>query len=248
MLIANPNYDAVFKYLMSDSELARDIISVIVNKLLGSLTPLKQVEQTPEVSDCCLCFSAKIPQPNSELRSAVVTVHKIKIPSNFSIYSAPTNFMKVDESQELYNIYFLDFCLDPLLPKNFSFKNQTNLTCVKNAECHNFIIQIPKISGKLESHLERLLSIFSHQLPVNGDRHVVDYNLPVTDNLQKEILTKMHRLVISNKLEKVMSREDGPTSLKTEQLLHQQLFEESEEAILIQLSEYMSKRIINHEL
>ena len=48
MLIANPIYDIVFKYLMEDLDIAKDILSLILNTEIISLTVQPQ-ETTSEV-------------------------------------------------------------------------------------------------------------------------------------------------------------------------------------------------------
>ena len=101
MLIANPIYDVVFKYLMDDSKIAKLIISSIIAEEIEELVfkPIeymgdikqkakkktKQTKQTPEASSTLtvyrLDFSAKIKTPNGH-KNVLIEIQKAKFPTD----------------------------------------------------------------------------------------------------------------------------------------------------------------------
>jgi hypothetical protein len=101
MLIANPIYDVVFKYLMDDSKIAKLIISSIIAEEIEELVfkPIefvgdikqkakkktKQTKQTPEASSTLtvyrLDFSAKIKTPTGH-KNVLIEIQKAKFPTD----------------------------------------------------------------------------------------------------------------------------------------------------------------------
>ena len=66
MIIANPIYDSVFKYLMEDTDLARDILSVIIGEEIVELEMRPQeragLSERLYVAIFRLDFLAAVPQ------------------------------------------------------------------------------------------------------------------------------------------------------------------------------------------
>ena len=82
MIIANPIYDVVFKYLLEDIEIARELLSIILGEEILSLG-LKPQETTTEntassVSILRFDFKAIIKTNTGELKKVLIELQKAK--------------------------------------------------------------------------------------------------------------------------------------------------------------------------
>jgi len=80
--IANPIYDAVFKYLMEDNKIAKLIISTIIEEEIETLTFLPQ-ERTLELTNRSLTvyrldFSARIKTKDGDYKNVIIEIQKAK--------------------------------------------------------------------------------------------------------------------------------------------------------------------------
>ena len=81
-VIANPVYDAVFKYLLEDNDIAKLMISTIIGEEIEELDFLPQ-EGTVELRDRSLTvyrldFSAKIRTSKDEVKQVIIEIQKAK--------------------------------------------------------------------------------------------------------------------------------------------------------------------------
>lgn len=82
MLIGNPIYDSVFKYLLEDNEVARELLSVILDEPLISIE-VKPQETTTESADhgvniFRLDFKAVNKTATGERRKVLIELQKAK--------------------------------------------------------------------------------------------------------------------------------------------------------------------------
>ena len=235
MIIANPIYDVVFKFLMEELDVAKGIISTILGEEVVSLQFSHQeriLKESESITLCRLDFAAKIKQADGSSKNVLIEIQKAKLTediSRFRNYLA-NEYMKSDEVHEegvtykkslpIYTIYFLGFVLDANLPETIKVKRHyyngfTNERLdAKNdfVEClthDSFIIQIPKLSGSMSTPLERMLSVFNQNLALYADKHVIRYNdESISDDLLKRILRQLKKLQVDEKLQARMQTED----------------------------------------
>lgn len=86
MRIANPIYDTVFKYLMEDNQLAKLLLSTILDEEVVALD-FKPQERTSDVGARFftvyrLDFAATIRNVEGELRQVLIEIQKAKLPSD----------------------------------------------------------------------------------------------------------------------------------------------------------------------
>jgi len=129
MIIANPIYDVVFKYLLEDVEIARELLSTILGEEIQSLE-LKPQETATEksgggISILRFDFKAIIKNKSGELHKVLIELQKAKKAFDvmrFRRYLGD-NYRKEDdvindkgESEKrplpIISIYFLGFPLD----------------------------------------------------------------------------------------------------------------------------------------
>lgn len=174
MLIANPIYDVVFKYLMEDIEIARDLIGLIVGRNIVELT-LKPQETSVE-SDILnssikiyrLDFKAIIKNDLGKHEKILIELQKSKKVTDvmrFRNYLAK-NYMQEDEIinekgvQEIkplpiVTIYFLGF---PLLT--------THIPVIKAQNCFYDVIRNERIDSLANEEFINLLNHESYTIQI----------------------------------------------------------------------------------
>ena len=142
MIIANPIYDTVFKYLMEDLDIARDLISLILNTEIVELS-VKPQETTAEVVSgnatriniYRLDFVAVFKQADGTYKKTLVELQKTKRSTNimrFRRYLGENykkedkimeNGVEVSRPLEIITIYFLGFELEDVPTAIMKAKN-----------------------------------------------------------------------------------------------------------------------------
>ena len=82
MIIANPIYDVVFKYLLEDIDIARELLSVILNEEIITLEVNPQ-ERSNELTDekikiLRFDFKAVVKNKDGELKNVLMELQKAK--------------------------------------------------------------------------------------------------------------------------------------------------------------------------
>jgi hypothetical protein len=125
MIIANPIYDVVFKYLMDDMEIARDILSVITMQKIQSLqfSPQETVVRDMGANESQvfrLDFKAVIQTPTGDSKVVLIELQKAKLALDImrfprylgKAYSSEEAIIQPDQSikmevAEIISIYLL---------------------------------------------------------------------------------------------------------------------------------------------
>ncbi len=142
MIIANPLYDTVFKYLMEDMEVAKGILSIILDVEITELAFKPQETVTefamigkPTINIYRLDFVAAFKDKNGEQKKALIELQKTKRSTNilrFRRYLGENyqredhiiiNGKEVKQPLEIITIYFLGFELDDVPPAILKVKN-----------------------------------------------------------------------------------------------------------------------------
>ncbi len=104
MTIANPIYDIVFKYLMEDLDIAKGLLSVLldVEIIELSMQPQETISETPQESKTIrvyrIDFAAIIKQSDGQTKKVLIELQKTKRSTNvirFRRYLAE-NYQKED--------------------------------------------------------------------------------------------------------------------------------------------------------
>ena len=135
MEIANPIYDAVFKYMMEDNLVARLLVSSIIGEEVVHLDPKPQehtiekqktqkkeenddIQEFPNLTIYRLDFSAKIKTADGGHRLIIIEMQKADLPSDImrfrrylgEQYINPENSLpseRGDDALQIYSLYFL---------------------------------------------------------------------------------------------------------------------------------------------
>jgi hypothetical protein len=234
MLIANPIYDSVFKYLLEDLDIARELLSVILDEEIISIE-VKPQETSAELRGESLTvfrldFKAIIKTANGENKKILIELQKAKHfldIMRFRRYLAD-NYQKEDYiSAEQLNsplpivtIYFLGFKLNNGLPAIFNVKNQIRDVIsgevlvnypkepfVELLNHESYTIQIPLLTDSIQSRIEKVLVVFNQKY-VDDDKHELNYQSISDDPLVNKMVNRLTRAIADDELRKIMNLED----------------------------------------
>lgn len=211
MLIANPIYDAVFKYLLEDRDIARRFLSAIIGEEIIELE-VKPQEQTT-YSDHFLIkvfrldFKAVIQLQTGEFKTILIELQKGKQLIDImrfrrylgENYQNKETTGKAEQPLPIVTIYFLGFELPnvpvPIIKVNRVYTDvTTNETLQVKDEfieklTHDcFVIQIPRLTLKHQSRIEKVVSIFNQTFIMDDRYRLLDF--PTTD-MDDELVEKM---------------------------------------------------------
>ena len=185
MIIANPIYDTVFKFLMEDLSVAKTIISAIIGEDILDLSVKPQEETTFSekyfLTVFRLDFKAIIKTADGTEKKVLIELQKSK---NFfdlqrfrhylgKNYSTPDDVDGYRLSLPIVPIYFLGFPLSipsAVLKIGRTYKDLSSGEIINKKDefieslSHDsFVVQISKLHGEMKTKMERILSIFNQK-------------------------------------------------------------------------------------
>ena len=236
MIIANPIYDVVFKYLLEDVEIARELLSTILGEEIQSLE-LKPQETATEksgggISILRFDFKAIIKNKSGELHKVLIELQKAKKAFDvmrFRRYLGD-NYRKEDDvindkgepekrPLPIISIYFLGFPLDNIhagvVKINREYRDVVTQEILEIKEdfvellTHDsYLIQARKLPRKARTKLERILQVFSPIYQTTNDQHQLDFQGDTNDPLIKKMLDRLGRAIASEEIRDNMDLED----------------------------------------
>ncbi len=220
MILANPIYDSVFKYLLEDNEVAKILISNILDIKIDSLqlepTELNLPVGKRDFTVFRIDFKATITLENNEKHVVLIEIQKAKLDSDImrfrkylgTQYASDQNSYaeKPNKAIPIYTIYFLGKPLkyskkSPIINVNRHYVDNFSKEILTEKEefieclTHNsIIIQIPLFKQYRRNKIEKLLAIFEA-----STRHEVE-----VEELEDEDFQKVtRRLIKANADEKI---------------------------------------------
>ena len=220
MRIANPMYDVFFKFLMEDTDLAKELIGTIIDQEILSLElrPQETTLQIPNryLSVIRLDFKATIKTKSGNYKKVLIEMQKGK--HSFDIIRfrkyLGENYAKIDEvkndsgeiekmSLPIIAIYFLGFELDNVLAAVLQNKPEyhdvltgkslqvTNeLVEQLNHDC--YFVQIPRLKIDLKNRVSKMLVIFNQTFIVDANKQV----LVIPDEMLEDMVDLMTKTTI----------------------------------------------------
>jgi methyl-accepting chemotaxis protein len=238
MTIANPIYDTVFKYLMEDTEIAKGLLSTILNVEITQLS-LQPQEITAEtdidnkpVRVYRIDFAAVIKQEDGTLKRVLIELQKTKRSTNilrFRKYLAQNylhedsivvNGVEQKQALEIVTIYFLGFNLDtigiPVLHVTNSFSDATTGQILNGTPTEEFVrllnheSYLIQIRKLVEPALTKLERVLSifNQKYIASDEHKLHYTINTTEPLVEKMLNRLARAIADEDLRRKMDLED----------------------------------------
>jgi hypothetical protein len=199
MIIANPIFDVVFKRLMENERVAKFFISTILDEVVESVEVKPQeytyVEALAGVSIYRVDFIATIRTADGGHKKVLIEIQKAKNTTDlmrFRGYLAE-QYKKEDviASQKVVlpitTIYILGFVLPEVptacvhIARTYEdLINQTTLHVrnefIEKLTHDSYVIQVTRITGRYQTHLDKLLSIFEQNYFLEDRRLTKDFN------------------------------------------------------------------------
>ena len=220
-IIANPIYDAVFKFLMEDKKVARILLSALLKKDIIDLEMRRHEYTSMEhtrISLFRIDFSAKIRETDGSEHLVLIELQKtwlITETLRFRQYLGTQYLNKeniIEEKNELgqkrtyglpiISIYILGHPLgdltDPVVYVRRRYLDyDDNLLpspdpFIESLTHDSIIVQIPFLTGRTRNRLERLLSVFDQEYRQPDSEHYLEIN---DEHLDEDVKYVVHRLL-----------------------------------------------------
>lgn len=202
MLIANPIYDVVFKYLMEDTEIARRLLSKITGEdiIEISVEPQEYAGRSDkfEVIILRLDFKATIRTKDGKRKKVLIELQKGKNSADIMRFRKylGDNYRKEDTAETdrkkktalpIITIYFLGFRLakvvTSIMKVNREYvdlitdkKIETKEEFIEKLTHDSYIIQIPRLKRKVRNEIERVLKVFNQSYVTDGDKKTLEFS------------------------------------------------------------------------
>jgi hypothetical protein len=225
MLLANPIYDVVFKYLMEDREIARRLLSKIIGEEIIDIDfqPQEYAGRSDkfEIIILRLDFKATIKTKEGKRKKVLIELQKGKNSADIMRFRKylGDNYRKEDSSGKkkkealpIITIYFLGFRLanvvtsimkvnreyiDLITDKKIDAKEEF----VEKLTHDSYVIQIPRLKKKVRNEIERVLKVFNQSYVTDGDKKTLEFS---EKDLEDDELLKL----IASRLRKAATEED----------------------------------------
>lgn len=184
--VANPIYDSVFKYLMEDERIAKTILSALLKKevLSVKIRPHEYVNTTRDtLSMFCIDFAANVREVDGKEHLILVELQKTWLDTETlrfrqylgAQYSNKDNIQKNSKKGyaiPMVAVYLLGHRVgnieEPVIYVNHnSYDYNGNIVTkgipdpfVESLVHYSIIVQIPLLRGRINNHLEKVLSVF----------------------------------------------------------------------------------------
>ena len=237
VLIANPIYDVVFKYMLEDNAVAKLLISSIIGEEVIELEPKPQEHTTEKVKiddkDSSITvyrldFSAKIKIP-SGYKLIHIEMQKASLPTDImrfrrylgEQYINPSNSIITPdgiEGLQIYCLYFLGKGLGeskaPVIMVNPDVREIATSEAVTERfgfieSLHHkaWIVQINNLKDRRRNELEKLLAIFD-QSNITADWHILNVSEEDFPEKFRPVIRRLKSAASNSKVKRQMKTED----------------------------------------
>lgn len=216
MLLANPIYDTIFKYLLEDLELAKQLISKIIGEEIVEINTQAREAATKlskyELTILRLDFKAVILTQEGLHKKVLIELQKAQQLGDIMRFRKylGNNYLKEDtfetefkepDGLPIITIYFLGFPLKNI-PTPVLKVNRVYIDLVTNKQLYtkeefveklthdSYIIQIPRLEKEVRTELERVLTVFN-QAYITTDRKILQLQEEDLGKGENELLEKL---------------------------------------------------------
>jgi len=233
MLIANPIYDVVFKYMMEDLKVAKTLISAIIDEEVEELDfcPQEMNVKYKEGSTTVMRadFLARL-KTSEGYKAVIIELQKALLSSDIrrfrryvgSQYQSANNVYedekKITHARPIYCIFFLGHALGnteiPVLTVTNQVRDRATgkelqlrhdfIDCLHHK---SWIVQISKLKEHRRDNLEKLLSIFD-QSNITVSNHILKVNEEDFPEEYRHIIRRLKQAAESKEVTEQMTTED----------------------------------------
>jgi hypothetical protein len=259
MIIANPIYDTVFKFLMEDLSIAKTIISVIIGEDIVDLSVKPQEETTFSekyfLTVFRLDFKAIIKTVDGTEKKVLIELQKSK--NSFDLqrfrhylgknYSTPDDLDGYRVSLPIVPIYFIGFPLtipSSVLKIGRTYQDLSSGEIIdkkddfiESLSHDSFVVQISKLHGEMKTKMERILSIFNQKWIFDEDNKWLlqyDEDNKDLDEETRKILKRLSIAAESNQVKEQIKAEETFDDSMDRALRMKEIVIEEKEAVIEQ--------------
>jgi hypothetical protein len=259
MIIANPIYDTVFKFLMEDLSIAKTIISVIIGEDIVDLSVKPQEETTFSekyfLTVFRLDFKAIIKTADGTEKKVLIELQKSK--NSFDLqrfrHYLGKNYSTLDDldgyrvSLPIVPIYFLGFPLSipsSVLKIGRTYQDLSSGEIIdkkdefiESLSHDSFVVQISKLHGEMKTKMERILSIFNQKWIFDEDNKWLlqyDEDNKDLDEETRKILKRLSIAAESNQVKEQIKAEETFDDSMDRALRMKEIVIEEKEAVIEQ--------------
>ena len=246
MTLANPIYDTVFKYLMEDTRIARTILSALLKEDIVDVQvrPHEYTNgQKESLSIFRIDFGATVRKPDGQEQLILIELQKTWLPTEtlrfrqyLGIhYQNPKNIVSDSPDRHalpMVAVYLLGHTVGEIeapvvyvrhqvfdyddRPVTRGMPNQF----IDSLNHSSIIVQIPRLHGKINNRLDKVLSIFDQSNTCGDSQHYIELDDDVFTNADADMMPIFRRLLMaasSVEMRQNMNVEDEYFSIIKEQ-------------------------------
>jgi hypothetical protein len=246
MTIANPIYDTVFKYLMEDERIARTILSALLKEDIVKIEvrPHEYTNGQKEVlSIFRIDFGATVRKPDGEEQLILIELQKTWLPTETLRfrqylgvhYQNPNNIVADSPDRHalpMVAVYLLGHTVGEIEAPVIYVRhqvldyNEKPLTqgipnkFVDSLNHDSIIVQIPRLHGRINNRLDKVLSIFDQSNVCRDNEHYLTLDETAFSTADADMEPIFHRLMMaasSVEMRQNMNVEDEYFSIIKEQ-------------------------------
>ena len=236
-IIANPIYDAVFKFLMEDKKVAGILLSALLKKDIIDLEMRRHEYTSMEhtrISLFRIDFSAKVREKDGSEHLVLIELQKtwlITETLRFRQYLGTQYLNKeniIEEKNEhgqkrtyglpIISIYILGHPLgdltEPVVYVRRSYLDYDDNPLpspdpfIESLTHDSIIVQIPFLTGRTRNRLERLLSVFDQEYRQPESEHYLEINDEQLDEEAKYVVHRLLKAAAAPAVRRAMEIED----------------------------------------
>ena len=246
MTIANPIYDTVFKYLMEDERIARTILSALLKQEIVKVEvrPHEYANGQKEVlSIFRIDFGATVRKPDGEEQLILIELQKTWLPTEtlrfrqyLGIhYQNPKNIVANSTDKHalpMVAVYLLGHTVGDIDTPVIYVRHQTldydenpvtrgiPNRFIDSLNHDSIIVQIPRLHGKINNRLDKVLSIFDQSNVCRDNEHYLSLDEKTYSSADDDMEPIFRRLMMaasSVEMRQNMNVEDEYYSIIKEQ-------------------------------
>ena len=220
MVIANPIYDIVFKYLMEDERIARTILSALLKQevVKVEVRPHEYANANRDtLSVFRIDFGATVRESDGTERLMLIELQKTWLPTETLRfrqylgvhYSNPSNIAADGNALPTVAVYLLghkvgDIAEPVLYVKHHAFDYEGRQVTqglpdpfVESLTHDSIIVQIPRLHGRINNRLDEVLSVFDQSCQSAQTQHMLDIDETRYDESDADMQRILRRLLMA---------------------------------------------------
>ncbi len=235
--VANPIYDSVFKFMMEDERIAKTVLSALLKKEVVSVEMRRHEHPNitrDKISMFRIDFAARVKEKQGDTRLILIELQKTWLETETlrfrrylaAQYNAEENIQKKGKGKgyaiPMVAVYLLGHRIgeidEPVVYVNHKAVDY-NGDAVEHGETDPFInslihdsiiVQIPLLHGKINNHLEKVLSVFDQSQRTKDSQQIIclDETIYDDDPEMMHILRRLSLATMNAEVRQEMNDED----------------------------------------